>query len=207
MANWGDSEARRREILAAAAAQIEEGGFHALNIREIAKRAGVSLGTVYVYFRTKEEIFATLTADRMEGFCDDVVRSLRAADSLPGLFSALANLYLAFYRSHGRHLDPWAVVADPAAAEALPPEVIARLRKSVQVILAEAAMAVERLAATRGRALKADPLALPYVWITLTGLAVHFTSPRARALGNPDWNTLVRYVGDQLTTAILEEKT
>lgn len=49
--------ARPGEIVAAALAVFAERGFAAARLDEIAARAGVSKGALYLYFETKEEIF------------------------------------------------------------------------------------------------------------------------------------------------------
>lgn len=48
---------RPSEIVAAAMAVFAEKGFAAARLEEIAARAGVSKGAVYLYFETKEDIF------------------------------------------------------------------------------------------------------------------------------------------------------
>lgn len=55
----GDNRAR---ILAAAAKLFTRQGFHGTSTRDIASEAGVSLGNIYNYFGTKEEIFVSLLA-------------------------------------------------------------------------------------------------------------------------------------------------
>ncbi len=50
-------EARPAEILAAARAVFVENGFATAKVEEIARRAGVSKGTVYLYYPTKEALF------------------------------------------------------------------------------------------------------------------------------------------------------
>src|SRR3954470_14330144 len=45
--------ARRRRILRAAADLASEGGFDAVQMREVAERADVALGTLYRYFPSK----------------------------------------------------------------------------------------------------------------------------------------------------------
>lgn len=57
--------ARRDEILAAARAVFAERGFRGTTIADIAERAGVALGTVYLYFDSKEEVFAALNDQLM----------------------------------------------------------------------------------------------------------------------------------------------
>jgi AcrR family transcriptional regulator len=50
-------EARPDEILAAALASFAERGFAATRLEDVAARAGISKGTLYLYFDSKEELF------------------------------------------------------------------------------------------------------------------------------------------------------
>ncbi len=48
---------RPEEITAAALSAFAENGYAATRVEEVAKRAGVSKGLLYLYFKTKEELF------------------------------------------------------------------------------------------------------------------------------------------------------
>lgn len=50
-------EARPAEIVEAALAEFVDKGFAGASVQTIAKRAGVSKGTVFVYFETKQDLF------------------------------------------------------------------------------------------------------------------------------------------------------
>ncbi len=50
-------EDRPQEITEAAFAAFAEKGYSATRVEEVAKRAGVSKGLMYLYFKTKEELF------------------------------------------------------------------------------------------------------------------------------------------------------
>jgi len=52
----------RRGLLDAAAVEFGGKGYHDASISEITRRAGVALGTFYVYFDSKESIFRALVA-------------------------------------------------------------------------------------------------------------------------------------------------
>jgi len=56
-------EARPRELLDAALALFVEKGFAGATAEDIAARAGVSKGTLYVYFASKEDLLKGLIAD------------------------------------------------------------------------------------------------------------------------------------------------
>ena len=53
-------EDRPQEITEAALAAFAENGYAATRVDEVAKRAGVSKGLLYLYFKTKEELFKSV---------------------------------------------------------------------------------------------------------------------------------------------------
>ncbi|HVV60846.1 MAG TPA: TetR/AcrR family transcriptional regulator [Pseudolabrys sp.] len=54
------SAARREAILTAALEEFSERGFAATRLDDVAKRAGIAKGTIYLYFRDKESLFQEL---------------------------------------------------------------------------------------------------------------------------------------------------
>src|SRR5713226_4099088 len=54
------SAARREAILAAALDEFSASGFAAARLDDVARRAGVAKGTIYLYFRDKETLFQEL---------------------------------------------------------------------------------------------------------------------------------------------------
>ncbi|HEY1257959.1 MAG TPA: TetR/AcrR family transcriptional regulator [Stellaceae bacterium] len=57
--------ARPAEILAAALASFAERGFAATRLDDVAARAGVTKGTLYLYFRNKEELFEAVVRQEL----------------------------------------------------------------------------------------------------------------------------------------------
>jgi AcrR family transcriptional regulator len=57
---------RREQILGAAIKVFSEKGFHPAKMQEVANAAGVSNGTVYNYFRSKDEVLLALLAQLSE---------------------------------------------------------------------------------------------------------------------------------------------
>lgn len=55
-----DAEARRRQILAAALKVFSEHGFEAARLDDVAKKAKVAKGTLYLYFSDKQSMFEAL---------------------------------------------------------------------------------------------------------------------------------------------------
>lgn len=66
------ADERPQELLEAALAVFVERGFAAARLEEVAKRAGVSKGTVYLYFSSKEELLKALVQSAIVPELDNV---------------------------------------------------------------------------------------------------------------------------------------
>lgn len=72
---------RRQRILAAAVALAAEGGYDAVQMREVALRADVALGTLYRYFASKEHLLVSALAGEVSGIRERMgERPARGAD-------------------------------------------------------------------------------------------------------------------------------
>ena len=67
--------ARRRRILDAAGEVFSARGYHEASITEIAVRADLATGTIYLYFRDKADLYGSVILEKM----NDVVGRLEAA--------------------------------------------------------------------------------------------------------------------------------
>ena len=65
-------DARPTEILEAALAVFAERGFASTRMDEIAQRAGVTKGTIYVYFENKEHLFISMVRELTKATLDTV---------------------------------------------------------------------------------------------------------------------------------------
>ncbi|MCB0719492.1 MAG: TetR family transcriptional regulator [Bacteroidetes bacterium] len=77
-----DKEERRNEILEAAITVFSENGYHASRVDDIASRAGVSKGTIYLYFDSRESILLAAFDHFMEQLRDAFDHTL-GADATP----------------------------------------------------------------------------------------------------------------------------
>ncbi len=67
---------RKKNILKTALELFKNSSFDKINIEEIAKKTGIAKGTVFLYFKTKEELFLSLAKDEIEKLFDDLNESL-----------------------------------------------------------------------------------------------------------------------------------
>lgn len=87
---------RRDDILNAAATLFEQRRYEQITMDDIAKIAGVSKGTLYVYFRTKESIFLEQARQKIDLFFGHLLEDLQSHQSpigVDGIVNALARAY------------------------------------------------------------------------------------------------------------------
>ena len=90
-------DARPAEILAAALASFAERGFAATRLDDVAARAGITKGTLYLYFRSKEELFKAVVRQELVPNIEQAeamvatsgAPSLGLLEQLIGLFSGI----------------------------------------------------------------------------------------------------------------------
>jgi len=73
-------EDRPQEITEAAFAAFAEKGFTATRVEEVARRAGVSKGLLYLYFKTKEELFKAVIRNVVTPRVDELTRTLDGSE-------------------------------------------------------------------------------------------------------------------------------
>jgi AcrR family transcriptional regulator len=106
-------EARPREILEAALEVFAEKGFSAARTEEIAERAGITKGTLYLYFPSKDAIFKSLVQDsfmpQLSQFANGLQHSEESsADSMRLIVRAMGG----FMRNSGYAALPKLIIAE-----------------------------------------------------------------------------------------------
>lgn len=92
-AGAGHEPEKRRQILSGARTVFFERGFDGASMGDIARVAGVSKGTLYVYFENKEDLFAALVSD----VCSETAERMFELDTAePDVEAALTQLGLSF---------------------------------------------------------------------------------------------------------------
>ena len=90
-------EARPGELLAAALELFVEKGFAATRAEEIAQRAGVSKGTLFLYFSSKEELFKAVVRENISGRFPEWRAKL---ESFEGSSAELLGVFMTQWWSH-----------------------------------------------------------------------------------------------------------
>ena len=136
--------ARRERVLEAAMDLAREGGYEAVQMRDVAARADVALGTVYRYFSSKDQLLAAVWADwrealesrlhhgqplegrtRAERVIDFLRRATCPLERNPKLAAALVMSYASSdtqSAAHQREVASWMTRIVVEVLDGLPPE-------------------------------------------------------------------------------------
>lgn len=68
-------------IIEAAVKVIAENGYHASQVSKIAKQAGVADGTIYLYFKNKEDILVSVFEEKMGEFIEKIKAAIKEKTS------------------------------------------------------------------------------------------------------------------------------
>jgi TetR/AcrR family transcriptional regulator, cholesterol catabolism regulator len=93
---------RRATIIEAVIELIAEVGADAVQMRDVSKRSGVALGTVYRYFNSKEYLLAAALEDWQNRLTRRIIASRAGPanqDPLPGILDYLRRAQRAFHRN------------------------------------------------------------------------------------------------------------
>ena len=72
----------RRKLEAAVLDIFSKGDFHQADIRTVARQAGVSFGTIYKYYGSKEGLLFTFLSDWIDELCERIIDHLQGIESL-----------------------------------------------------------------------------------------------------------------------------
>ena len=93
------SEWRHQEVIEAACRIFARLGYGASNVEDIAKEAGMAKGTVYLYFKSKEEIFSVVLARELEALTNKTIEEMSAKST----FADQLRVYLALRLAYIQH--------------------------------------------------------------------------------------------------------
>ncbi|HEY2510722.1 MAG TPA: TetR/AcrR family transcriptional regulator [Polyangiaceae bacterium] len=85
---------KRERILRAAIKVFAKSGFFDARVSEVAKAAGVADGTIYLYFKSKDELLVSLFEDRVERLLTFMREELPKREGAPARLRAIIEMQL-----------------------------------------------------------------------------------------------------------------
>ncbi|MDF0488870.1 helix-turn-helix domain containing protein [Sphingobium sp. H39-3-25] len=132
------AEMRRDQVLDAARACFLREGFHAASVNRIAAEAGMSVGHLYRYFESKEEIIVALCERNLDEFLSHapVLPPNQRADGEAMIAASLAEFDALIDRSHaGFAMEVLAEAARSEAVQAIVTENDRKFRDSLRDLM------------------------------------------------------------------------
>lgn len=172
-----ERQARRRDILAAAKRIYSRKGFLAATIEDIAADARVSVGTIYLYYKSKEDLYVSLLFESMESFTTELTRILRSRRRPDRKLRAAWDFFYRFQQRYPGSYRIFFLFHDPTFAAAVPRATLRKLNRTAGRNFALAA-AIVREGVQSGVYEPADPReVVDVLWAMFMGL-VHLCETR-----------------------------
>jgi AcrR family transcriptional regulator len=134
--------ARREAILTAALDEFSAQGFAAARMDDVARRAGVAKGTIYLHFRDKEELFQELIRSVLSPFVGTLETTLRADVPVRGTIGQVVELFVTQVYGTRRKDVIRLILTEgqrfPHIAEFYYREVLSRILAAIRILLRRA---------------------------------------------------------------------
>ncbi len=170
--------ARRQAILAAAKKVYADKGFLGATIEDIAAEARVSVGAIYLYFKSKEDLYVSLLDEAMELFRRALTTILRSRRRPDQKLRAAWDFFLRFQKDYPELYRVFFLFHDQRFPATIPPATLAALNRAAGRNFALAAQIV-REGMEAGIYRKGNPReVVDVLWSVFLGL-VHLAETRA----------------------------
>jgi TetR/AcrR family fatty acid metabolism transcriptional regulator len=89
-----------QQIIDAAVRVFARNGFYNSRVSDIAREAGIASGTIYLYFKTKDDILVTLFREKMAGFVTALRRAIAGEPDATAKLRRLVRLHFETLEAH-----------------------------------------------------------------------------------------------------------
>jgi len=133
-----EREARRLNIVRAARKLFYEKGFKDVTVSQIARKAEISKGAVYLYFTSKEEIYSHILLSDLDNIYNVVLNSLKDGKSATKMLEDFAEIYIDTFlkdRESFRKIMTFMLQTDhPNLSENLNQSLIKSTNKTIDIV-------------------------------------------------------------------------
>ena len=85
---------KRDRIMNAAITAFAQNGYHQATMAAVAREAGVAAGTIYLYFKSKDDLLISIFEEKVQGFIDEFHSQLAQEESAEIKLRKLVQLHL-----------------------------------------------------------------------------------------------------------------
>lgn len=105
-----ERELRRAQILDAARALLLSKGYFNTSVQDISERAEISVGTIYLYFKNKEEIYATIHEEGMMLLFEIITATVKRGGDPEEKLRSVGVAYGQFSRDNRIHFNAFSYI-------------------------------------------------------------------------------------------------
>ena len=91
---------KRDRIMNAAIASFAQHGYHQATIADVAREAGVAAGTIYLYFKNKDDLLVRIFEEKVQGFIQAFHQRLKKEENAEVKLKKLVQLHLFEMQKH-----------------------------------------------------------------------------------------------------------
>jgi TetR/AcrR family transcriptional regulator len=95
-----EKEARKRDILEVAARLFAERDFHEVTVDEIAEEVGLSKGTLYLYFKNKDDLFYTIVVQKTQSLLRRLHEAVRCTGPFVECLRDVVRIHCVFFQEN-----------------------------------------------------------------------------------------------------------
>ncbi|HOT43441.1 MAG TPA: TetR/AcrR family transcriptional regulator [Spirochaetota bacterium] len=199
-----EKEARKDHILKAARTLLLKKGLHATTVNQIAKLSELSVGTIYLYYHNKEDIFAALQEEGLTMLNDRIAKAVAAASSPKDKIRAVALGYLEFSEKQKNYYDIITYFLS-TPEQLFPPRLKNRVDRTGGKILGFCIEAIEAgIRSGDFRKVNARRHTI-WLWGMLHGL-IQFRKMEKTILQKESYGTLVQYALENYLKTLVADK-
>jgi AcrR family transcriptional regulator len=122
-------ELRKRQITAAAITVFSQKGYHRAKVSDITRKAGISIGTFYLHFKNKRDLFIEVVEEVFRHIVGDAARNIRGEQDLRKRLVIRGRTFFENYTRYAEILNQ--LRAEIASEEDWPQEKINRMYKAL----------------------------------------------------------------------------
>jgi len=136
-------ESRKAEIVNAAIEVFSQKGYHSAKVSDITRKAGISIGTFYVHFQNKRDLFIEVVEEVFRHIVGDAARNIKGEQDLGKRLVIRGRTFFENYTRYVEILNQ--LRAEIASDEQWPQEKLNRMYKALTgPVIKEAREGVER---------------------------------------------------------------
>ena len=193
-----EKQIRHQQILDAAYEVFNQVGFFAATMDQIAERAELAKGTIYIYFKSKEEVYFSLLLNGQDILINMLTNMKNRKPPPDQLLGETAKTLFRFYREHTSYFRIFMVMQQEDMQAKLSPELSQHLNEQATTILNLLSTQVEK-AVDNGSLASVNPWHVANIlWGAFTGITQLAITREQLRVGTMDIDDLLSLCFDMI---------